>query len=154
MRNYTVTLAKRSCTMAMKSRNAGFISPFFHAISKAMEGTFPAMGRNTTAGIKIIHITGYQSDAQPHPHQIHGHQNIRCHRTIFGWLFSCANHALTIGASEPEYAGSVLTKFTPSSCAAVISFHVLKGDQPVTPPLMVRQKLQIINLRAINRMAH
>ncbi|MGU0172346.1 hypothetical protein ACVXG8_20585 [Escherichia coli] len=39
------TLAKRSCTMAMKSRNAGFISPFFHAISKAMEGTFPAIGQ-------------------------------------------------------------------------------------------------------------
>ncbi|STF38418.1 Uncharacterised protein [Escherichia coli] len=48
MRNYAVTHAKRSCTMAMKSRNAGFISPFFHAISKAMAGTFPAMGRNTT----------------------------------------------------------------------------------------------------------
>ncbi|ESU83577.1 hypothetical protein WRSd5_01651 [Shigella dysenteriae WRSd5] len=51
MRNYAVTLAKRSCTMAMKSRNAGFISPFFHAISKAMEGTFPAMGRKTTCPV-------------------------------------------------------------------------------------------------------
>ncbi len=60
MRNYAVTLAKRSCTMAMKSRNAGFISPFFHAISKAMEGTFWRSGTNGPAGIKIIHITGYR----------------------------------------------------------------------------------------------
>lgn len=38
-----------------------------------------------------------------------------------------AENAKLIGASEPEYAGSVLTKFTPLSCAAVISFSCAKG---------------------------